>query len=130
MECPLQAFPDCGEDGTTDQEGQALGTTSTPARKSWRTRLQPVTPRCLSELQHVDQRAGSQIATSYSFAVKFTQLNQSVGETVGEYAAELKHLYCKAYTHRDRETRREGLLRRFVEFTGLKTRWPDSTSNL
>ena len=41
-----------------------------------------------------------------------------MGETVEEYAAELKHLYDKAHPDRDGDTRAEDLLRRFLD--GLK----------
>ena len=55
------------------------------------------------------------VEISRSFASKFSWRNQSIGETVEEYAAELKHLYYKAHANRDRETRREDLLRRFLD---------------
>ncbi|CAC5405011.1 unnamed protein product [Mytilus coruscus] len=41
--------------------------------------------------------------------------NQHPHESVEEYAAELKRLYDQAYPARDRQTRREDLLRRFLD---------------
>lgn len=55
------------------------------------------------------------IETSQSFAAKFSRRNQRVGETIEEYAAELKRLYDKAHSHRDRRTRDEDLVRRFLD---------------
>ena len=55
------------------------------------------------------------VETSRSFVAKFSWRDQSIGETVEEYSAELKHLYCKAYANRNRNTRREDLLRRFLD---------------
>ena len=55
------------------------------------------------------------VETSKAFQAQFSHRNQKYGETVEEYAAELKMLYDKAHIHRDRETRREDLLRRFLD---------------
>ena len=55
------------------------------------------------------------IETSKTFGVQFSRRNQKIGETVEEYAAELKKLYDKAHARRDKETRREDLLRRFLD---------------
>ncbi|CAC5371474.1 unnamed protein product [Mytilus coruscus] len=55
------------------------------------------------------------IETSKTFGVKFSHRNQHPHESVEEYAAELKRLYDQAYPARDRQTRREDLLRRFLD---------------
>ena len=55
------------------------------------------------------------IETSRSFAAKFSRRSQRVGETVEEYASELKVLYDKAHGYRDRQTRNEDLVRRFLD---------------
>ena len=53
--------------------------------------------------------------TSKTFGVQFSRRNQKIGETVEEYAAELKKLYDKAHAWKDKETRCEDLLRRFLD---------------
>ena len=53
-----------------------------------------------------------------TYAARFSQRTQRHDETVEEYAAELKRLYSKAYKNRDESTRREDLVRRFLD--GLK----------
>ena len=55
------------------------------------------------------------VETSKAFWVQFSHRSQKYGETVEEYAAELKKLYDKALVRRDTETRREDLLRRFLD---------------
>lgn len=55
------------------------------------------------------------IETSRSFAAKYSKRNQRHGETAEEYAAELKRLYDKAHAQRDRHTRDEDLVRRFLD---------------
>ena len=55
------------------------------------------------------------VETSRSFSAKFSHRDQHQSETVENYAAELKHLYDKAYSGRDQVTRREDLLRRFLD---------------
>ena len=55
------------------------------------------------------------IETSKTFAAKFSHRNQKAGETYEEYAAELKRLYDKAHPKRDKVTRQEDLLRRFLD---------------
>ena len=55
------------------------------------------------------------IETPKSFGSRFSKCNQKSGESAEEYAAELKRLYNKAYSNRDSETRREDLLRRFLD---------------
>ncbi len=51
--------------------------------------------------------------TTKTFKAVFTNICQKPGETVEEYATELKRLYDKAFPQRDGETRREDLLRNF-----------------
>ena len=55
------------------------------------------------------------VETSKAFWVQFSHRNQKYGETVEDYAAELKKLYDKAHVRRDTETRRDDLLRRFLD---------------
>ena len=55
------------------------------------------------------------IETPKTFAAKFSKRDQRPNETVEEYAAELKRLYDKAYKARDSRTRREDLVRRFLD---------------
>jgi hypothetical protein len=55
------------------------------------------------------------IETPRSFPVKFSKRNQKVGETAEEFAVELKVLYDKAHGFRDRKTREEDLVRRFLD---------------
>ncbi len=44
----------------------------------------------------------------------FASRNQKLGETVEEYAAELKRLHYKAYPRRDKDQRRDDLVERFM----------------
>ena len=53
--------------------------------------------------------------TSRTFGAGFSNRNQNSGESVEEYAAELKCLYDKAHSNRDAETHCEDLLRRFLD---------------
>ena len=55
------------------------------------------------------------IETPKSFAAKFSRRVQRNNETAEQYAAELKRLYDKAHKYRDSETRREDLVRRFLD---------------
>ena len=55
------------------------------------------------------------VETSKSYAAQFSRRDQKPSETVEEYAAELKRLYDKAHSGRDRKTRREDLMRRFLD---------------
>lgn len=55
------------------------------------------------------------IQTPKTFAAKFSKRDQRIGETAEEYSAELKCLYDKAYRERDIRTRREDLVRRFLD---------------
>ncbi|KAH3711574.1 hypothetical protein DPMN_071245 [Dreissena polymorpha] len=55
------------------------------------------------------------VETSRSFAAKFSRRNQKQGEKAEDYAAELKRLYDKAHKKRDRSTRDEDLVRRFLD---------------
>ena len=49
-----------------------------------------------------------------TYSTKFSACNQRVNQSAEEYAAELKMLYDKAFPARDRKTRNEDLLRRFL----------------
>ena len=55
------------------------------------------------------------VETRKTFGAKFSNRSQKPGETVEEYAADLKMLYDKAHVNRDYETRTEDLLRRFLD---------------
>ena len=55
------------------------------------------------------------IETPRLYAVQFGRREQKTSESAEEYAAELKTLYFKAYGHRDRRTREEDLVRRFMD---------------
>jgi hypothetical protein len=55
------------------------------------------------------------VETSRAFAAKFSRRNQKHGETAEDYAADLKMLYDKAHGYRDRRTRDEDLVRRFLD---------------
>ena len=54
------------------------------------------------------------VETKKTFEAQFNKRNQKPGESVEEYAAELKRLYDKAHTDRSANTRKEDLLRRFL----------------
>lgn len=49
-----------------------------------------------------------------SYQAMFASRNQKLGETVEEYAAELKRLHYKAYPRRDKDQRRDDLVERFM----------------
>jgi hypothetical protein len=55
------------------------------------------------------------IHTSRSYSAKFSRRNQKRGESAEEYASELKMLYDKAHGYRDRKTRQEDLVRKFLD---------------
>lgn len=55
------------------------------------------------------------VETAKTYGVQFSRRNQKSDESIEEYAAELKRLYDKAHNKRDKETRREDLLRRFLD---------------
>ena len=55
------------------------------------------------------------VATEKTYSAKFSKRSQEPGESVESYAAELKRLYDKAHPLRDRQTRKEDLLRRFLD---------------
>ena len=57
------------------------------------------------------------VHTHRTYAAAFSHRNQKPGESVEDYAAELRRLYSKAHARRDITTREEDLLRRF--FDGL-----------
>lgn len=55
------------------------------------------------------------VVTKKTYGAQFSHRDQKVSETVEEYAAELKRLYDKAHANRDEETRKEDLVRRFLD---------------
>ena len=55
------------------------------------------------------------VETVRTYGAQFSHRNQRPGETIEDFAADLKRLYDKAYANRDRDTRREDLLRRFLD---------------
>ena len=55
------------------------------------------------------------IETPKSFGSRFSRREQKSGESPEDYAADLKKLYDKAYARRDLTTRREDLLRKFLD---------------
>ena len=67
------------------------------------------------ELVHELNNRYRVIETAKTYAGKFNRRMQKTGESVEDYAAELKMLYDKAYPNRDRNTRQEDLLRRFQD---------------
>ncbi|KAH3866624.1 hypothetical protein DPMN_029722 [Dreissena polymorpha] len=74
--------------------------------------------RILSDYERLTREITSRyrvIETPRSFAAKFNRRSQRHGETAEEYAAELKKLYDKAHGYRDRLTRDEDLVRRFLD---------------
>jgi hypothetical protein len=55
------------------------------------------------------------IETPRTYAAQFSVRNQRKGETVEEYAADLKRLYDRAHGYRSEDTRQEDLMRRFLD---------------
>lgn len=55
------------------------------------------------------------VEVAKTFQAKFSKRSQKMGESVEEYAAELKRLYDKAYINRPSKIRQEDLLRRFLD---------------
>lgn len=55
------------------------------------------------------------VETQKTFQTQFSNRVQKPGESPEVYAAELKRLYDKAYLNRDRRTREEDLLRKFLD---------------
>ena len=77
-----------------------------------------LSPEVLNDYQHIVYEMNSRfrvIETARSFAAKFSQRTQKPNETVEDYAADLKRLYDKAHGFRDRRTRDEDLVRRFLD---------------
>lgn len=66
-------------------------------------------------LTHELKNRFRKVETSRTFGAQFSNRNQEAGESVEDYAAELKRLYDKAHANRDKCTRREDLLRRFLD---------------
>ena len=67
--------------------------------------------RLVRELKHRYRK----VETTRTYSAQFSNRIQKSGESVEDYAAELKRLYDKAHANRDRSTRREDLLRRFLD---------------
>ena len=65
----------------------------------------------MHELKHCFRK----VETARTYGAQFSHRNQRSGETIEDFAADLKRLYDKAYANRDRDTRREDLLRRFLD---------------
>lgn len=65
----------------------------------------------VQELKHRFRK----VETAKTYGAQFSNRSQHQGESVEDYAAELKRLYDKAHANRDKETRREDLLRRFLD---------------
>ena len=77
-----------------------------------------LTPATLHNYQELKAELNSRfrvVETAKTFAAKFTRRNQRHGEPAESYAAELKMLYDKAHPKRDRRTREEDLVRRFLD---------------
>ena len=55
------------------------------------------------------------IETQRSFAARFSRRGQRLGETLSEYAADLKRLYDRVYGYRPSAIRDEGLVRGFLD---------------
>jgi len=55
------------------------------------------------------------VETRKTYAAQFSNRIQKPGETTEEFAAELKRMYNKAYPNRDEQTRKEDLLRKFLD---------------
>ena len=75
-------------------------------------------PHLLEDYRELVQEMHSRYAvveTARSFAVQFSRRSQRYGETIEEYAADLKRLYDKAHGYRDRICRQEDLVRRFLD---------------
>ena len=79
------------------------------------TQLSKDTLSCYGELVKELNSRFRVVETKKTFASKFSQRVQKEGETAEEYAADLKRLYAKAYKNRDNRTKREDLVRRFLD---------------
>ncbi|KAH3842278.1 hypothetical protein DPMN_115775 [Dreissena polymorpha] len=55
------------------------------------------------------------LESARSFASRCSRREQQHGESIEEYAANLKMLYDKGHPHRDRRTRDEDLVRKFLD---------------
>ena len=68
------------------------------------------------------------IESSKTYGAQFSRRYQRPGESAEAYVAELKRLYDKAYGGRERKTRTEDLLRRFLD--GLLDDWTSFQVNI
>ena len=72
----------------------------------------------LNDYQELIREMKSQyrvVDTARAFAAKLSRRTQKLGETAEEFAADLKRLYDRAHGYRDRKTREEDLVRRFLD---------------
>ena len=79
------------------------------------TQLTPDILNDYGELLHEMNCRFRVIETPRSFAAKFSRRSQKPNESVEDFAADLKKLYDKAHGYRDRRTRDEDLVRRFLD---------------
>ncbi|XP_052820489.1 uncharacterized protein LOC128246339 [Mya arenaria] len=78
--------------------------------------LKPNTVNDYKELIiELNSRSRAVKTAARSYAAKFSRRTQRQGETVEEYASDLKMLYDKAHGFRDRKTRDEDFVRRFLD---------------
>jgi hypothetical protein len=66
------------------------------------------------------------VESTKKFVSQFSNRHQKAGESVENYAAELKQLYDRAHSRRDNNTRTEDLVRRFLDgltTTKLESKW-------
>ena len=82
--------------------------------------LSSTTRRKFTALVDEIQYRFRKVESSRTYSLKFSNRTQKTGETAEDFAAEPKKYYDKVYPKRDRETRREDLLRRF--FDGMNSR--------
>ena len=73
----------------------------------------------LNDYQELTREMNSRyrvVETARAFAAKFSRRTQKLGETTADdFAADLKRLYDRAHGYRDRRTREEDLVRRFLD---------------
>ena len=101
--------------GREERLDQLLPRIEGPASEFVFTQLPPAVVQNYDDLTAELNSRYKRIETARSFAAKFSNRTQGSGETVEEYAADLKRLYDKAHGYRDRRTRDEDLVRRFLD---------------
>ena len=77
--------------------------------------LPKATLNTYNDLTHEMHTRFRVIETPRAFATKFSRRIQRVGETAEDFAADLKMLYDKAHGYRDRQTREEDLVQKFLD---------------